>query len=83
MSIRVEGVVLIAVFLAMPIAASAITVEVAKKCNALTAKQFPLRVVGNPASGSAKGSAQDQRAFFGKCVANGGKVDDVGATKPN
>jgi hypothetical protein len=36
--------------------ASAVTAEVAKKCNALTAKAYPPRVVGNPAAGSAKGT---------------------------
>ena len=56
--------------------ASAITVEVAKKCNELTAKAFPPRVVGNPAAGSTKGSAQDQRDYFSKCVATEGKADD-------
>jgi hypothetical protein len=34
--------------------AAAITVEVAKKCNELTAKAYPPRVVGKPAAGSAK-----------------------------
>jgi hypothetical protein len=56
--------------------ASAVTAEVAKKCNDLPAKAFPPRVVGNPAAGSAKGSAQDQRAYFNKCVANGGKMEE-------
>jgi len=59
--------------------ASAITVEVAKKCQALTAKAFPRRVIGNPASGSAKGSGRDQQAYFNKCVKNGGKVDEDGS----
>ena len=56
--------------------ASAITVEVAKKCDLLVAKAFPPREIGNPAAGSAKGSAQSQRDYFSKCVANGGKMDD-------
>ena len=55
---------------------SAITVEVAKKCNALTAKAFPPRQVGNPAAGSAKGTGQAERDYFRKCVANGGNMDD-------
>ena len=58
-----------------PTGASAITVEVAKKCNVLLAKQFPPRVAGNPAAGSAKGSSQDERDYFKKCVANGGNMD--------
>jgi hypothetical protein len=57
---------------------SAITVELAKKCEALTAKAFPPRVIGNPAAGSAKGSGKDVQAYFDKCVKNGGKVDEGG-----
>jgi hypothetical protein len=60
----------------MPTGVSAITAEVAKKCQGLSEKAFPPRQIGNPASGSAKGTAQDKRAYFSKCVANGGKVDD-------
>jgi hypothetical protein len=56
--------------------ASAITVEVAKKCEALTAKAYPPRVIGNPAAGSAKGTGRSERDYFNKCVANGGKMDD-------
>jgi hypothetical protein len=59
--------------------ASAITVELAKKCHALTDKAFPPRVIGNPAAGSAKGSGKDEQAYFSKCVKNGGKVDDAGS----
>ena len=62
-----------------PTHARAITVEVAKKCNLLTDKQFPPRQAGNPAAGSSKGSAKEQREFFQKCVANGGNMD--GATE--
>ena len=54
--------------------ASAVTAEVAKKCDALTAKAYPPRVPGNPAAGLAKGTAQSERAYFNKCVANGGRV---------
>ena len=61
--------------------APAITVEVAKKCDELTAKAYPPRVVGNPAAGSAKGNPKAERDYFSKCVANGGKVDD-NADKP-
>ena len=56
--------------------ASAITAELAKKCQTLTAAAFPPRVVGNPAAGSAKGSGKDARAFFNKCIKNDGSVDD-------
>jgi hypothetical protein len=83
MSVYPKIGVLAALVLALPISASGITAEVAKKCNALATKQFPPRVVGNPAAGSAKGSGQDRRAFFEKCVANGGKMDDAGSAKSN
>ncbi len=59
-----------------PTAASAITAEVAKRCDNLVARQFPPREPGNPAAGSAKGNSQAQRAYFNKCVANGGNVDN-------
>ena len=59
-----------------PERASAISVEVAKKCNALIAKEFPPREPGNPAAGSTKGSGADQRAFFSRCVANNGNMED-------
>ena len=61
----------------VPNFALAITAEVARKCNALTAKQFPPREPGNPAAGSAKGSGRDQYTYFNKCVANGGKIDET------
>lgn len=64
----------------LPHRASAITADVARKCNSLLAKEFPPREPGNPAAGSTKGSSKDQRAYFSKCVANGGKMDE-GAAK--
>ena len=66
-----------AVMLARTNDASAVTVEVARKCEALTAKAFPPREPGNPAAGSAKGSGLDEQIYFKKCVANGGRVDDA------
>ena len=70
-----------AVFLAgtgfVPTVTSAITVEIAKTCDALTAKAYPPRVTGNPAAGSAKGTPQERRDYFKKCVANGGSMDDA------
>lgn len=68
--------------LGAPEAASAITAEVARACDAAVAKAFPPRQVGNPAAGSAKGSGKDQREYFQKCVANNGKVDDIPADAP-
>ena len=73
---------LVPVFCAVPLSiASAISVDVAKKCEALLDKQFPPRQIGNPASGSAKGSAKDRHDYFQKCVTNGGKMDDAGQTQ--
>jgi hypothetical protein len=66
---------------AMTGSASAVTAEVAKRCDALTAKAYPPRQAGNPAAGSAKGTAQSQRAYFSKCVANGGNMDDHTGTE--
>ena len=74
----IASALLLASLVLMPASASAITVEVAKTCNALINKQFPPRQIGNPAAGSAKGSGQAQRDFFNKCVANGGKMDGAG-----
>ncbi|MCP3472134.1 hypothetical protein NLM33_17615 [Bradyrhizobium sp. CCGUVB1N3] len=62
--------------LSAPIPAQAITAELARKCSALTTKQFPPREPANPAAGSTKGSGRDQQAYFNKCVANNGQVDD-------
>ncbi|WP_246667372.1 hypothetical protein [Bradyrhizobium macuxiense] len=56
--------------------AHAIDVQVARACDALVARAFPPRQPGNPASGSARGGAKDQRDYFNRCVANGGKMDD-------
>ncbi len=63
--------------------ASAITVEVARKCHALTAKAFPPRIPGNPAAGSAKGSGLAQQDYFNRCVANGGSADDNAGKNDN
>jgi len=57
--------------------ASAITVEVARKCQASTSKAFPPREPGNPAAGSARGSGLDQQNYFKRCVTNGGRVDEA------
>ena len=66
---------LVATATMLPEPAPAITVELARKCNALVEKQFPPRQPGNPAAGSAKGSGQDQRDLFKKCVDSGVKID--------
>ena len=59
-----------------PNQAIAVTVEVAKKCKALTDIAYPPREPGNPAAGSAKGTGRSQQEYFNKCLANGGKMDD-------
>jgi hypothetical protein len=63
--------------------ASAITVELARKCSALMTKAYPPRQPGNPAAGSTKGNGAEARAYYQKCVANNGKVDDNAGTPPN
>ncbi|PDT72863.1 hypothetical protein CO675_33795 [Bradyrhizobium sp. C9] len=61
---------------ASPTETSAVSAEVARKCNALIAKNFPPRQPGNPAAGSAKGNGQAERDDFKRCVDNEGNVDD-------
>jgi hypothetical protein len=51
------------------------TAELARKCAVLTAKAFPARVVGNPASGSAKGSGRAEQDYFNDCIKKGGNID--------
>jgi hypothetical protein len=60
----------------MPCSVSAVTVEVAKKCDALVAQAYPPREPGNPAAGSANGTAQAARDYFRICVEHGGKMAD-------
>ena len=56
----------------MASSASAVTVEVAKKCEALMTRAFPPRIPGNPAAGSDKGTGADQQKYYENCLANGG-----------
>ena len=60
--------------------ASAVTVEVARKCQALTSKAYPLRVPGNPAAGRENGTSQDVQDYFKNCVAHGGNVEAPSST---
>jgi hypothetical protein len=62
--------------------ASAISLDLARKCNDLLYKEFPPRELGNPAAGSAKGNGQAQRAYFNKCVANNGNMDNAPSQNP-
>jgi hypothetical protein len=50
--------------------------ELARKCDALTAKAFPPLVPGNPAAGTTKGSGLEAQSYFRKCIANDGRVDN-------
>ena len=50
--------------------------ELARKCDALTAKAFPPIEPGNPAAGSTKGSGLDAQSYFRKCITNDGHVDN-------
>jgi hypothetical protein len=50
--------------------------ELARKCDALTAKAFPPIEPGNPAAGSTKGSGLEAQSYFRKCIANDGRVDN-------
>jgi hypothetical protein len=67
----------------MTTSASAVTVELAKKCSGLMAKAYPPREPGNPAAGSAKGNGAAARAYYQKCLANNGKVDDDTGSQGN
>jgi hypothetical protein len=58
----------------MTTSASAITLEVAKKCSALANTAYPPVVVGNPAAGRQHGTAKDLRSYFDNCVKNGGNM---------
>jgi hypothetical protein len=66
-----------AAMLAQTNVGSAVTAEVARKCEAYTSKAFPPLEMGNPAAGSAKGSGLDEQNYFKRCVANGGRVPDA------
>lgn len=50
--------------------ASAITVELAKKCRALELKAHPYKLVGE----RGPGSAQVERAYFKECIDRGGDM---------
>ena len=66
---------------ATPERAAAVTVEIARKCQALTNAAYPAREPGNPAAGTTKGTGRDAQSYFEKCVANGGKTDGNPATQ--
>jgi hypothetical protein len=55
--------------------ATAITVELAKKCKEMTDKAFPLRVPGKPAAGREHGTPKELHDYFNKCAAEKGDID--------
>jgi hypothetical protein len=61
--------------------ASAVTVELARKCSALMAKAYPPREPGNPAAGRTKGNGLAAQTYYQKCLTNNGKVDDNTGTQ--
>jgi hypothetical protein len=63
--------------------ASAVTVDLARKCSALMAKAYPPREPGNPAAGSTKGNGLEAQTYYRKCLANNGKVDDTAGSEAN
>jgi hypothetical protein len=62
--------------------ASAMSVEVAKRCGAQTAKEFPPREPGNPAAGHAKGTESSQE-YYKKCLADNSHAARPGAAAPS
>jgi hypothetical protein len=60
---------MIAVMCAAATPASAISVELAKKCRALMLKAYPYELPG-----TRKGNSEAQREYFNKCVANDGNM---------
>ena len=57
--------------------------EVARRCNALTAKAYPPLVPGNPAAGRAGGNGHSVRKFFNRCIANGGHMHKYSSDNPS
>jgi hypothetical protein len=57
-----------------------LSVDLARKCDALTAKAFPPVEPGNPAAGTAKGSGLDEQNYFKKCMASHGRTDSSTAS---
>jgi hypothetical protein len=69
---------IVLIWLVLPIIprnASAVTAEVAKKCQVLLAKAFPPRVPGNPAAGLMHGTPRDASEYFRKCLENNGNME--------
>jgi hypothetical protein len=77
MKLKYRTALVVLIWLALPVmtrGAFAETVEVAKKCDLLTARAFPPRELGNPAAGLTHGSAREASEYFRKCIENGGNT---------
>jgi hypothetical protein len=59
-------------YLSMAQPASAISVELAKKCRAMAAKAHPTQIAGTKSTGAEKA----QRDYFRECVAKDGKMEN-------
>ena len=59
----------------MACGASAVTPEVAKKCEELTITQYPFREPGNPAAGLKRGTPLEAEPYHRKCLEHGGNVN--------
>ena len=57
-------------FTLLPTVASSITAELAKKCRAMAITAYPTVLAGNR-----KGSAENQREFFQRCVDRNGDIE--------
>ena len=62
-------------------AASAITVQLAKKCETLTVVAFPPPPPKIGKWDRRGRSGKDAEAYYDKCVKNGGKLDDGGSNE--
>lgn len=67
--------VLVTISLSLP--ASAITVELAKKCRAMAIKAHPTVLAGGKS-----GTAKAQRDFYQACISKNGNMPDDDAQKP-
>ena len=62
------GIALAVLVAVAPPAESALSVDVARRCQAATARAFPSQQIGNPAA-----RPGGQREYFNRCVARGNK----------
>jgi hypothetical protein len=70
------GASVVLAFALLPSNASSVTAELAKKCRAMAIKAYPTVLAGNR-----KGSAENQREFFQRCVEHNGDIE-IPAVEP-